>query len=435
MGMTVEQLETHLNGLIEKAVGPQVEEIKAMKEQLVELKKVEPVVHTASTGVIDNGDLRQVGPDQYVLPGGSIINTKSMWAATGKGFKRNNGVFEKLGEEAHEVLTKALDELKTKGSCNIVAKAPLAMSDTVSAQTDASAALFVPEDVRYALLQFAPPGTIVWPRAQVWPMTTDNINWPKLVQSITDDSNENFFGNVALTWTEEGGEKPDTKPEFETLRLTCHELSAYTEITDVLLEDSAINLGNLLTQLFQGAYWHTTDKVFLNGMGGTRPLGVLNHPDVNTVNRVTASRVQYEDLINMSTAHPAIFDKDSVWFMNKSCFNSLRKQKDDNGQPVIALGQGYNDFGEGIAGYALGYPIVISDYKTSALGSTGDIVLGNWKHYFIGERKSISIEMSKHAVFRNNRTAFRTSGRIGGLPEEAKAFTVLQSTADASQAS
>jgi HK97 family phage major capsid protein len=310
----------------------------------------------------------------------------------------------------------------------------LEMSSVMSGQNDASAAIFIPEDVRYALLQFAPPGTIVWPRAQVWPMTTDNINWPKLVQDITVGS-EDFFGNVILTWTEEGGEKQETRPQFETLRLTCHELSAYTEVTDVLLEDSAINLGNLLTQLFQGAYWHYTDRIFLQGMGATRPLGVLNDPGVNTVNRVTANKVQYEDMINLSTAHPSLFDRDSVWFMSKSCFNSLRKQKDDVGQPVIQLGEGYNNFGEGIAGFAIGYPIILSDYKTSALGTTGDIMLGNWKHYFIGERKSISIEMSKHAVFRHNRTAFRCSARLGGIPEEPKAFTVLSSTADASQAS
>lgn len=434
--MTVKELEQHLNGLIEKAVGPQVEELKGLKEQLETMKQVkETPIHTVGKGVVDDGSLQQVGNDQYRLPGGSIVNTMAMWKATGKGFKRNDGMFDKLGPEAEAFFTHALEELKTKGGCKFVTKDPLPMADTVSGQTDASAALFIPEDVRYALLQFAPPGTIVWPRAQVWPMTTDNINWPKLVQSITDDANEDFFGNVVLSWTEEGHEKPDTKPTFETLRLTCHEISAYTEVTDILLEDSAINLGNLLTQLFQGAYWHSTDKVFLNGMGGSRPLGVLNHPDVNTVNRVTANTLKYEDLINISTAHPSIFDKDSVWFMNKACFNSLRKQKDDNGQPVIALGDGYNDFGEGIAGYAIGYPIVISDYKTAALGTTGDVVLGSWKHYFIGERKTISIEMSKHAVFRYNRTAFRCSGRLGGVPEEAKAFTVLQATADSSQAS
>lgn len=440
--ITVKELEERLKGIVKKDIDPYVAELKALQGQIEDLKNVQPApVHSKETGVIDDGYLQKVGPNSYVAPGGSIINTDAMWAATGKGFKKSSGIFEKLGEEAEAFFTRALEDWKAKGSCkfysadwNMTTKDPLALSSAMSGQSDTSAAMFIPEDVRYALLQFAPPGTIVWPRAQVWPMTTDNINWPKLKQDLTV-ANEDFFGNVVLGWTEEGGEKPDTRPEFESIRLSCHELSAYTEVTDVLLEDSAINLGNLLTQLFQGAYWHYTDKVFLTGMGSTRPLGIMNDPDVNTVNRVTANRLDYEDLLNMSSALPSLFDRDAVFFMSKACFNSLRKQKDDNGQPVIALGDGYNNFGEGIAGYILGYPVVISDYKTSALGSTGDVMLGNWKHYFIGERKSISIEMSKHAVFRHNRTAFRCSSRIGGVPEEAKAFVVLQATADASQAS
>jgi HK97 family phage major capsid protein len=435
--MTVEQLEGHLNTLIAKAVDPGMVEIKALKDQIDELKKTPPIpIQTKGTGVLDGKNLNQVGPDQYRLPGGSVINTNAMWAPTGKGFKRSSGIFESLGEEAEECMVKAMKDFKAKGAITLVTKDPLAMSATMSAQDDTSAALFVPEDVRYAILQFAPPGTIVWPRAQVWPMTTDNINWPKLTQDLTVGSEE-FFGNVQIQWTEEGAEKPDTRPSFETLRLTCHEMSAYTEVTDTLLEDSAINLGNLLTQLFQGSYWHGTDLVFLRGMGATRPLGILNDSGVYTQSRIVANQLHFEDLVNMSTKMPSIFDSGSVWFMSKQCFNSLRKQKDSFGRPVIDLSSSgsYNDFAEGIAGYALGYPIVISDYKTYPLGTRGDVVLGNWKHYFIGERRSLSIEMSRHAVFRNNRTAFRTSARIGGMPEESRAFVVLDSTADATLAS
>lgn len=439
--MTVQELEKHLNTLVAKGLEPQMALIKGLKDQIEAMKAVKPdVVHTPGN-VTDDGSLQEVGHGIYKLKGGTVLNTNALWKSSGLVTKRAFGAFEKLGEETDAFFQKIIHNLKTKGACtistpdwNMTTKDPLAMTNVMSGQDDTSAAMFIPEDVRYALLQFAPPGTIVWPRAQVWPMTTDNINWPKLSQDLTVGS-EDFFGNVVLNWTEEGGEKPNTKPEFDTLRLTCHEISAYTEVTDVLLEDSAINLGNLLTQLFQGAYWHGTDKTFITGMGGGRPLGVLSDPNINSVSRVTASKVKYEDLINLSTTHPSIFDKDSVWFMSKQCFNSLRKQKDEQGQPVIQLGQGYNDFGEGIAGYALGYPIIMSDYKTPAIGTAGDVVLGNWKHYFIGERKSISIEMSKHAVFRNNRTAFRCSARIGGIPEESKAFTVLSATADASQAS
>lgn len=428
MAMNMSDFEKLLSTKINEAVEPIT---KGLDERLIKLEETKPAtIHTADTGVIDDGILSQVGESSYRLKGGSIINPNRFWNPVGKGFFRSSGIFEKLGPDTEEFFVKMKEKLRNSDSFKATTKA-LDLADVIRSSDDSSAGMFVPDDIRYALLQFAPPGTIVWPRAQVWPMTTDNIQWPKLVQDLTDGS-EDFFGNVVLTWTEEGSAKTKTRPEFGTLALDCHELSAYTEVTDILLEDSAINIGNLLVQLFQGAYWHYTDKVFLNGMGGTRPMGVLNDPGVNHVDRLTAGKVSFEDFLNMSSKLPPMFDANAVWMMKKEVFNSLRKQKDDVGQPMIQLGQGYNDFGQGIAGYIVGYPVIISDYKTAALGSEGDVVLGDWKHYFIGERTSIKIEMSRHVAFRENRTAFRCTSRIGGAVEEPKAFVVLDAEADAS---
>jgi HK97 family phage major capsid protein len=425
--MDLEQFNELLGKKISESLDPVV---KGFEDRFAKLEEPVPqAIHTQNE-VIDDGSLQQVNTDEYRLPGGSVISTSRMWQATGKGFHRRNGAFVKLGEEADGFFRKMMEDLRTKEvfQASFVEKA-LDIGDTIRAADDSSAGLFVPEDVRYALLQFAPPGTIVWPRAQVWPMTTDNIQWPKLVQDLTTDA-EDFFGNVVLTWTEEGASKTKTKPEFTSLKLNAHELSAYSEVTDQLLEDSAINIGNLLVQLFQGAYWHKTDKAFLTAYGQGTPLGILNDPNVNSVDRVTSSRVQFQDLLNMSSELPPMFDAGAVWFMAKEVFNNLRKQTDNQGQPVIQLGEGYNNFGEGIAGFILGYPVVMSDYKTAALGSTGDVVLGDWKHYFVGERKTISVEMSRHAAFQHNRTAFRAKSRLGGIPEEPKAFVVLNATAD-----
>lgn len=419
------EFEKYLSETVQKEVGVIV---KGYEDRLAALEDVKPVpVHTPNN-IVDDGALTQVGEHSYKLPGGSVINPSRFWNAVGKGFFRTHGIFQHLGEEATDFFVKMKEGVKRNGQSAAVTKA-LDIGDVMRSTDDSSAGLFVPDDVRYALLQFAPPGTIVWPRAQVWPMVTDNIQWPKLEQDLTED-NEDFFGNVILTWTGEGKSKTKTRPEFGTLSLDAHELSAYTEVTDILLEDSAINIGNLLVQLFQGSYWHSTDRVFLRGMGGTRPMGVLNDPGVWHIDRNVAGRVVFQDLLNMSSKLPPMFDANAVWMMKKEVFNALRKQTDDNGQPVIQLGLGYNDFGQGVAGYILGYPVVMSDYKTAALGSEGDVVLGDWKHYFIGERSSIKIEMSRHVAFQENRTAFRCTGRLGGTPEEPRAFVVLDATAD-----
>jgi|GEM_PF-3556855 len=422
--ITRDELEKLLGDKVSEAVGTVT---KGFEDRFAALEKVEPdKIHTKGH-VQDDGKLRDIGYDLYELPGGSVINTGN--APVNKGLmRRRKGVFESLGEETQEFFVKMKEHLEKVNSFKVATKA-LSITDVIRSTEDATGGLFVPDDVRYAMLQFAPPGTIVWPRAQVWPMTTQSIQWPKLKQDLTAGS-EDFFGNVQMTWTEEGHEKTETHAQFGTLGLTCHELSAYTEVTDTLIADSAINIGNLLVQLFQGTYWHFTDRSFLRGMGNIQPLGVLNDPKVRTVKRILANKLRYEDLLNMSTDLPPMFDADAVWMLTKAAFNNLRKQKDDNGQPVIQLGMGYNDFGEGIAGYILGYPVVMADYKVNALGQRGDCLLGSWKHYFIGEREGVKMEMSRHTAFQYNRTAFRASARLGGICEEPNAFVILSDEVD-----
>jgi HK97 family phage major capsid protein len=429
--------------MLAKTVGDQVEiKTKGMLEdintKITELQKAVPQTIHSVKGVVDDGTLQQVGEDQYRLPEGAIVNA-GMYNISTKGLRRQSGFFETASEPMIEFAAKLRGAARsgqtirfvTKGdSVQIVTKDTLTdMTTAMRSADDSSAGLFVPEDIRYAMLQFAPPGTIVWPRAQVWPMATDEIQWPKLKQDLTQGS-ENFFGNVELRWTSEGGVKPNTTAEFEFLTLKCYEVSASTPITDQLLADSAINIGNLLVQLFQGAYWYGTDKSFITGLGGSQPLGLLNTPNIITCDRISANRVGWRDCLNMHSLLPPMFDANAVWFMKKAVFNNLRKEVDENGRPVIDVGYGYNNFGEGVAGFAAGIPIVMSDYRTSDLGTTGDVILGDWKHYFIGERKTISVEMSRHVYFLQNMTAFRASARVGGICEQEKAFVVLQSTAD-----
>ena len=433
-----ETLITVLKENLAPMVKSQIEiEVKALEDKITELKNVKPVtLHTKETGVIDDGTFQQVGPTQYRMDSGTVINTSRFWDSHAQqGYTKKGAFFEKLSPEAEKFCLEMKSAI-LRGA-NFIAKDPnvetkaLDMSQVMNSGADATAGIFVPEDIRFSLLQFVPPGNLVWSRARVWPMTGPTIQWPKLTQSLVA-GNEDFFGGVKLMWTEEGGVKQPTLPEFTQMTITAYELACYTEVTEVLMADSAINIGNLLVQLFQGAWFYGTDRAFISGPGVTRPLGIMNDPEVGSIDRVTAGKVQYEDMMNMAAALPSPFDAGAVWMMNKAAFMSIRRQKDLVGHPQIPLGDGYNSFGEGIAGYILGYPVVMSDYKTSALGSRGDVILGNWQNYFIGDRQSLAIAMSRHFQFQTNRVSFRAAGRIGGQAAEPRAFIVLDSTANPS---
>lgn len=300
---------------------------------------------------------------------------------------------------------------------------------TLEEGSDPSGGYLVPEEFQAAIVQYDTEPAVVWPRATIWPMLRDKLGMPKLKQRPDEDDTTNFdhFAGVSFTWTDEGGEKTETEPEFEFIELIAHELSGYTEVTDILLEDSAINLMNFLTNLFRRAYVWVTDRSFIRGTGARQPLGVVSDPAVTIVARATAGAFTYTDAINMSNQLPSVFDSGAVWLMNKRVLNSIRNERDNNN--ALLLQQFYQagppGIGHGPIMSILGYPVIPADGKTYALGTTGDVILGNWEWYYIGDRKRFTLDVSKHYKFRNNKTALRVCGRLDGQPAVSEAFVIL----------
>jgi len=288
----------------------------------------------------------------------------------------------------------------------------------------------VPEEFSATMVQYDTEPAIVWPRATVWPMSTDKLGMPKLAQRADADAADwDHFAGVSFTWTEEGGQKTETEPSFEFLELVAHELSGYTEVTNILLEDSAINILNFLTGLFRRAWIWFTDKSFLRGNGARQPVGVLqNDPAVLVVARAVAGTVTYADVINMENKLPSVFEDGAVWMCNKRVLNALRNERSAlTGELILQqfYHTGPGGVGSKMVEYLLGYPVIRADQKTHAIGTRGDICLGNWMWYYIGNRKGFTMDSSKHFRFRSNRHALRVTGRVDGQAAIPEAFVVL----------
>lgn len=300
------------------------------------------------------------------------------------------------------------------------------VSKLLSEAVDPDGGYLVPEEFRAIMIMYDMESTLIWSRATVWPMSGEKLSFPKLLQN-PDVESQNFdhFAGVTFEWIDEGGTKPETQPEFGMIELIVHELAGYTEITNTLLDDSVINLINYLTRLFRAAWYWMTDKSFIDGTGGKRPLGIINDPDVLIVNRATAGTVEVDDLLRMDSRLPAVFDQSAVWFYSKRVREKIRGQKVSNASKELVLQESYSNFAEGYNTSILGRPAILADGKIPALGSTGDVILGDWKWYYIGFRQDFSMDSSRHYKFRNNRTALRCSGRVDGQSSMGQAFVIL----------
>jgi len=406
MKLTKEELDQ----MIKDSVKAQVDAIRASGQTLDGEVQVATTADLKQT-LMDMGvGYGTQGNGYLVTESGSIINPGS-----------NNRPWVRLSPEMENFANAMKVYIASEGRV---------LEKVLEEQSDPAGGYLVPEEFQAVLVQYDTEPAVVWPRATIWPMNTDKLGMPKLKQRPDDDSDAfDHFAGVSFVWTQEGGEKTETEPEFEFLELVAHELSGYTEITDTLIEDSAINVMNFLTNLFRRAYVWYTDRTFIRGNGARQPLGVVQDPAVLTVNRQGAGAVVYTDILGMDTKLPSVFESRAVWMCGKDVMNNLRNERDNNNQPVLQQFYHIGPAGIGMkmVDYMLGYPVVRTDSRTYPLGTKGDIILGDWTWYYIGDRKRFTLDTSKHYKFRNNKTAIRVVGRLDGQPAFSEAFVVLDS--------
>ena len=374
----------------------------------------EGIVQTASPGDL-RSTLQEMGINYamnnecMVLDAGSVISLKN-----------KNAPWIRLGEQMKEFAEGMREFIKSKG----------VVSKFLQENSDPAGGYLVPEEFQATLIQYDTEPAVIWPRATIWPMNTDKLGMPKLKQRPDEDAADwDHFAGVSFSWTDEGGQKSETEPEFEFIELIAHELSGYTAVTNTLLEDSAINLMNFLTGLFRRAYIWMTDRSFIRGTGARQPLGIVTDPAVLTVNRTTSGVVTFADLLAMDSKLPSVFDANAIWITSKKVLNSIRGQVDTNGQPILQeFYSGAASYGAAASTYMLGYPVVKADGKVYGQGVKGDIILCDPSWYYVGDRKRFTFDMSTHYLFRNNKTALRVCGRLDGQCAFPEAFVVLDLT-------
>ncbi len=255
-------------------------------------------------------------------------------------------------------------------------------------------------------------------------MATRDIYWPA----------ENAF--PSLTWvTGETTAKTETSPTFAQIHLECETCAAWLTVTDELLEDSLVNLGDFFKMQFVEAWGMEFDKQVLNS-NASPFTGILHNSSVNVVNmgvgKVNFEDVEFDDLIDMETAISTAKGEralaGAVYIMHRKTFNSLKKKKDDNGDPI------YMKASDGVPATINGYPYIISDQMPStSVEDTGFIALGNPKYWIHGNRIGMQFRTYNNTI-RNvdyDQIFYKFRIRQGFVAGIAEAFAVLK-TADSS---
>jgi len=278
----------------------------------------------------------------------------------------------------------------------------------------------IPETLRSELLMVSLETAVVRPRARVIPMESLRVPFPAVDATSNVSS---VFGGIIGYWTEEGATLTASDAKFGRVILDAKKLTAYTEVPNELISDSAISFQAFIDQIFPEALGWYEDVAFLTGTGAGEPLGVLNAPAMVSVaaeGGQPADTIVWENIVKaFARMLPSSLNR-AVWVVSPDTFPELATM-------ALSVGTGGSAvwLNNGVAGppmTILGRPVIISE-KANLLGDAGDVNFIDFGFYLLGDRQVMSAMSSPHYKFGNDMTAYRIIERVDGRPWLNSAIT------------
>jgi HK97 family phage major capsid protein len=274
----------------------------------------------------------------------------------------------------------------------------------------------VPEEYRMELRMLQLEQSHFRGTAVVIPMGSMVQHWP-YVRDVSHATS--VYGGVIGYWESEAATIGESEPAFGQLTLTAKKLTAYTVISNEVMQDSSGALESFIGQQFPDALNFFEEKALWKGIGTGQPLGVLSSDNgaLLSVTRDVTGHVTYTDLSNMASHILPSSENNVVWFANPSVKTDLYQMSLNVGTGGSAV------FVNPLTGGAtqtppntiFGRPLIFTEHL-KALGTAGDIVAVDLSYYLIGDRQAMAMMASPHVKFTQDQTVFRLIQRLDGRP-------------------
>lgn len=294
------------------------------------------------------------------------------------------------------------------------------LKNAASSVEGSGGGFLVPEAFRAELLRLSLERGVVRPRARVIPMESSRV----LIPTVDSTSHAtNVFGGVQAYWTEESGQMTDVNASFGRVALEAWKLTAFSNVPNELIQDSAISFEAFMRASFPEALAYFEDDAFVDGNGVGQPKGFLRANAAVVVAKESgqaAATVVWENIVKMYSRMLPQSLNSAVWVVSPDVFPELATM-------ALSVGTGGGPvwLNNGVAGppaTILGRPVIISE-KVNVLGAEGDINFVDLSYYLIGDRQAMTVESSPHYRFQNGETSFKFVSRVDGRPWIQSALT------------
>ena len=277
--------------------------------------------------------------------------------------------------------------------------------------TDAEGGFFVPEQfINQVIHDTGVPGSQLRPLCTV----------------IRVASKDGYIPTMAsATWAAIAEEAAfgESTPVVGQVNFSIEKSGGLVKVSRGLLDDSAINLPALLTQIFQESAGQFEDTGIISGNNTTQYAGIMSDASVAFYTMAAATSVIGADLIGTYYALNAQHRANASWVM-KSTIAALI-----NSIAITAAGvHSIPSLTAAPADFILGKKNVLVD-STSGLGSTITstekiAIFGDFKSYYIFDRVGFTIRRNDDLYMANDQVGFFATRRGDGQVGLAAAFKI-----------
>lgn len=286
---------------------------------------------------------------------------------------------------------------------------------------DEDGGFLVPEEFRPTLIRLIEVFGVARRWATIIPMSRQEMTFPRLT------------GNVSVFWINEGKSIDETQPKFGELRLVAKKLAALVPVTGELLEDSTVAIANLLATLFAEQIAAEEDRVAFGGdaIGAGDPFtGVLYEAGVVQVplpaGNTSISDLTADDMADATAALRSSAQSGARWWMHRTIWNIVRKLKTADGYYIIQQPIG------NMPALLWGFPVELVEQMPAITDDGADlpfIAFGNLSHFYIGDRRRMTMAQSQHVAFAQDKVFLRVIQREAMQVAIPDAFSVIRTAA------
>jgi HK97 family phage major capsid protein len=239
------------------------------------------------------------------------------------------------------------------------------------------------------------------------------------------------WGGVKVFWSDEAESISPSFPRLKMMQFSPHSLLGYCIVSNELAADAPM-LESYLRKAFASELSFNLDREIvgptLNGItygtGAGRPLGILNSPALITVAKVgsqAAGTIVADNIGAMWGRMPAPCRVRAVWIASEDAMAALSLQANNLTWAGIWAAPAQGERFPRLKGAP-----VLEVEQAATIGSTGDLILGDFSQYLIVENWTIAV--SAEALFTSDQTVFRFKLRCDGKPAWTSPITPWNGT-------